>query len=458
MKLNFTSLFIAGVVLAPTASAFQVASFDVSEQTAESFGCGAACQKTINQTLQYDRASFGLDFDVDFYATAANFSGSRPGDVLKLLPLDPSTLQVKTGTTIYRIQYTSVDLDGTPVPATGFVALPYSPLAPTAGHDDAAYNLVAYAHGTSGLYAGCAPSNGPAFFDYDTWKPLVDRGYAVVATDYAGLGNNHTDHKYCSFSAQAADVYYSVKAAQKAFGAVLSRKWVSFGHSQGGGAVWKLAESNYVRNDTAYLGTVAIGPVTYIDMVLSHEGERGLLLSHLAMLGIAMTRSIPSFHETFLSATLRRRVEMSEPAQMCALSQLGLSFDLSVEDTYNATGLHAAKDTLLEWQRKEAPALGDRSPAPILVVQPLNDTTTPADITQRAVDKACAAGNEVHLSEYAGLEHTPSTAASAAEWIGWIDGRFKDGRVGRKKKCTKTTRVPFDAQHVYSPPELPPLE
>ncbi|KAJ3476627.1 hypothetical protein NLG97_g9068 [Lecanicillium saksenae] len=155
------------------------------------------------------------------------------------------------------------------------------------------------------------------------------------------------------------------------------------------------------------------------------------------MLGIAMERAIPDYKETFLTDILRRRVEMSEKAQI---------------------GLHASKDALLAWQGKEAPALGDRSPAPILVIQPLNDTTTPADITERAYKSACDAGNEIHMSLYPSLEHTPSTAASAAEWIGWIDARFKDGRMHGKKRCTRETRVPFDAQHMHSPPELPPME
>ncbi|KAJ0146726.1 Vacuolar amino acid transporter 1 [Fusarium oxysporum f. sp. albedinis] len=38
------------------------------------------------------------------------------------------------------------------------------------------------------------------------------RGYAVVATDYARLGNHYTDHKYCTYPAHANDVYYSCGA------------------------------------------------------------------------------------------------------------------------------------------------------------------------------------------------------------------------------------------------------
>ena len=96
----------------------------------------------------------GDDFDWDFYATAKNFSMGKPGDLLKLKPVDPKTLTTKSGIAGYRFQYVTEDLNGTYVPATGFIALPFS--LPASGK----FPLVAYAHGTIGAWFGCAPSNG----------------------------------------------------------------------------------------------------------------------------------------------------------------------------------------------------------------------------------------------------------------------------------------------------------
>lgn len=225
------------------ATCLQGSNFNITPEFAVQNGCDEKCQATLAKVNAIDLGLFGQNFDFDWFATANNFSGSKPGDVLKMQAMDPRMLgeQVKQGTTVYRIQYTSVDLDNSTVPATGFIALPFAPasLKSKASNSSSSHQfpLVAYAHGTSGVYPGCAPSNGPALYDYDSWQLLLQRGYAVVATDYAGLGNNQTEHKYCSFPVQANDVVYSVVAARKAMGDIFTQEWMAVGHSEGGGAV-----------------------------------------------------------------------------------------------------------------------------------------------------------------------------------------------------------------------------
>jgi hypothetical protein len=216
----------------------QAANFNVSASLVETYGCGPKCYEILQETNAADISTIGTEFDFSFYETAANYSTSKPGELLKLQAVDPSTLDVNCGLTVYRFQCTSQDLDGSLVPVTGFIGFPFAP-PPWSGKS---YPLLAFAHGTIGMYRECAPSASPSLFDYKSWSLIAERGYAVVATDYAGLGNNHTAHKYCSYNAHANDVFYSVIAAQKAFGDKLSKDWVSAGHSQGGSTVWKLAE------------------------------------------------------------------------------------------------------------------------------------------------------------------------------------------------------------------------
>jgi hypothetical protein len=210
MKLLLTASLISFVRVG---TATQGSNYNVTKSFAEAHNCSSKCQAALNKDNPIDIATFGKNFDFDFYETAANFSGSKPGDLLKLQPLDPATLLINARTTVYRIQYTSRDLDGSPVPATGFITLPYAPTK----QDSSTYPVVAYAHGTSVIYRGCAPSNSPNLYDYSSWQLLVARGYAVVATDYAGLGNNYTLHKYVSYPAQVDDIYFSMSAARQAF-------------------------------------------------------------------------------------------------------------------------------------------------------------------------------------------------------------------------------------------------
>lgn len=145
--------------------------------------------------------------------------------------------------------YTSQDINGTLVPATGFIAVPF------VRRQKDPFRLIALAHGTIGVFRGCAPSSSSKLFDYNSWTPLLLAGYAVVATEYAGLGNDMIKHQYIASAAYANDVYWSVAAAHEAFPNDLTREWVSIGHSQGGDVVYKLSEHKLVQdNSSGYLG------------------------------------------------------------------------------------------------------------------------------------------------------------------------------------------------------------
>ncbi|KAK5998920.1 hypothetical protein PT974_01304 [Cladobotryum mycophilum] len=437
------NIFLANLALVLAKPA---GSFNVTVTFAEANGCDHTCQKILDQTNAFDRTEVGDDFDFDFYATAGNFTGSKPGDLLKLQALDPSTLNVRAGTTVFRLQYTSLDLDGeTLVPATGFIAFPYTPL----GHSKT-YHTVAFAHGTIGLYPGCAPSNGPTLYDYDSWQLLTERGYAVVATDYAGLGNNHTSHKYCSFPAHVNDVYYSIIAAQRAFGSVLSREWMG---------------SLVVRNDVRhpYLGTVALAPATHIvDMfydglvtMATRNGTDGLsVVGYTPYLALAYQRVYTSYNLTILGPRLRQRMNMANEAQLCTTAFMGLTLDLDDEQLISTEGVKNDRPLFDEWQREVSPTSGGRTPAPVLVLQGLNDTTIMPDATKQAYQRSCKAeGNEVHLSLYPGADHVPLVAAAAPEWLAWMDARFAG--LPTPGRCSSEVRRPFnDGANIKLPPDF----
>ena len=80
------------------------------------------------------------------------------------------------------------DLNGDPVVVTGTVVVPLTP-APPDGR-----TVVSWGHPTVGSAAHCAPSRA---FDpscgIEGLRMLLDRGYAVVATDYAGMGADGPD-------------------------------------------------------------------------------------------------------------------------------------------------------------------------------------------------------------------------------------------------------------------------
>ena len=449
LQKNIAVLFL--IALTRATNPGQASNFDVDPAVADNYACGSACQANLKQTNAGDLEIFGTSFDFDFYATAKNFSTSRAGDLLKIQPISTSDLSVPPGVAVYKFQYTSADLNGSLVPSTGFVAFPFA-------RTDKPFKLVAYAHGTSGVFQGCAPSTSAVLFDYQSWTPLVLAGYAVVATDYAGLGNNYTAHKYLSSAAQANDIYYSVMAARKAFGNAITKEWVSVGHSQGGGATWKLSEHKLVQDSKGgYLGGVSVAPVStlYDALALGFQKLQNVtnihaykLLGELPSAAIGVQAVFPDYKAPVLSAEMRQRIELARIGQYCDTALSGLTQDLPLEKLISGGDI-AADTTLKAFQKLNAPAQGDSASKPLLLIQGLVDTIVFQEVTKAAFNDSCRYGNGIHLSLYPGLDHTAALTASAPEWLRFIEGLFA-GR-GVRDGCSQTTITPFDLAHASTP-------
>lgn len=427
----------------------QASNFDVSAAVAEEHSCDSVCQETLNQTNAADLGIFDSSFDFDFYATADNFTSSSPssrGSLLKIKPLNGTALSIPAGVSIYKFQYTSQDVNGSLVPATGFIAFPFA-----RPQKSDPFKLVAFAHGTTGVFHGCAPSTSSYLFDYNSWTPLLLAGYAVVATDYAGLGNNMTTHQYIASAANANDIYWSVVAAHEAFPSDLTHEWVSIGHSQGGGATYKLSEHELVQDDSSgYLGGVSIGPITKIyDSVV--EGLRSLdeysgsnMLGEIGSVVLGVQSVLPNYTAPFLGNTMRQRIELANIGQLCNTALSGLASNLSMTDLI---GKISATDViaLQGFQKINAPAQGDKASKPLLLIQSQDDTVVLKSLVSKAYEASCSIGNPVRLSLYPGLDHSATVGASAPEWLAFIEGLFSS--TVNVDDCVNGTSTPFDLEH-----------
>lgn len=413
----------------------QASNFDISPEVAEAHFCDAQCQGSIAFRSSLDLQILGTDFDFDFYETAANFSGSEPGDILKVVPInDPQNPSPEVAA--YMIQFTSVGIDGAPVPATGFIALPSAKAC-------SRFNLIAYAHGTTGLFRGCARSTYTNFFDYEGWMLAVLAGYAVVATDYSGLGNNYTEHMYGT-KAQAYDVFYSVRAAQKAFPSQLSKDWVTVGHSQGGGAVWQLSEDELVQDsNSGYLGGVTIAPPTklYDQFAATLEELRNNNTGGSSILGlvpsviISLERFSPGYDAPLLTTEAKERIKLAEIGQLCLYAISGLVSDLPPTRVF--LDLYNTEDAVMqEFQEKSSPAQGARASQPLLVIHGSADGLIPPASSKAAFDDSCGYGNLLHRTVYEGWEHTTVVKGSSEEWLQFADDRFEGRDFG--SKCTES--------------------
>ena len=134
-----------------------------------------------------------------------------------------------SGTTFYRIAYRTYRDDGVPGVSTAGVYLPTAPTSST-------LPVVAIGHPTEGLAPSVAPSMNPTSLD-DLALPWASQGFAVIATDYAGLGNEGVQG-YTDDHDQAHSLLDSARALRALLDpSVLDDRVLLVGYSQGGGAV-----------------------------------------------------------------------------------------------------------------------------------------------------------------------------------------------------------------------------
>jgi pimeloyl-ACP methyl ester carboxylesterase len=162
-----------------------------------------------------------------FYAQPEDLPPGEPGSLVKLDPL----LGAPFASRAWRIMYRTTDLHGRPVIATGVLVVPLAP--PPAG----GRTVLSWGHPTTGAARDCAPSYGfDPFVGIEGLRFLLDRGYAVVATDYVGMGTAGPD-SYLVGSTGGHAVLDAARAARTVEAARASEKVVLWGHSQGGQAV-----------------------------------------------------------------------------------------------------------------------------------------------------------------------------------------------------------------------------
>src|ERR1700756_33059 len=156
---------------------------------------------------------------------------AKPGVMLRQ-ELAPANAEITNASLAERILYTSTDLRWKSgiVPVSGTLYLPKG--TPPAG----GWPLVSWAHGTLGVADICAPSwAGHKPRDATYIQRWLENGFAVVATDYQGLGGPGP-HPYLIWEAEGRSVLDAARAALSAHADKLAPRVFITGQSQGSGA------------------------------------------------------------------------------------------------------------------------------------------------------------------------------------------------------------------------------
>jgi pimeloyl-ACP methyl ester carboxylesterase len=354
-----------------------------------------------------------------FYDTPDLRTHGKAGDLLRQEPF--AGYNLPGGASAVRILYRSLNAAGKSVVTSAAVLIPPG-TSPAGG-----WPIIAWAHGTSGVARQCAPSAMKnVYYGEIALYGMVNAGYAVVATDYHGLGTEGA-HEYATKVAQAYDVIYSVPAARAAVPS-LGRRWVADGHSQGGAATWAVAEFETTHKDRDYLGAISVsgaGDIHTVMPKIDAEGE-GFYLAYMAY---GIHAQSPDF----------------APPDMLAGDTLQNYDDLTTKGCWLYAQAHSAVagSTLKRnWDQSAAVKrflrgnhLGeDRVGTPLLVITGEADETVPIAEVTGMVKKACKNGTTLEFHPYPGLAHTPALINSMPEQLTWIKDRFAGKPAGNT--CT----------------------
>ena len=283
--------------------------------------------------------------------------------------------------------------------------------------------VLAWAHGTVGVGDNCAPSSaGRTQRDVDYLNYWLDQGYAIVATDYVGMGTPGV-HPYLNSLAEAHSVVDAVGTAVASnFG--LSKKWMVLGQSQGGHAGLETATvARKWRPDLDYRGAVVTGAPANLDEIFPLANP---LVPDLKMPGL--TTFAAYFIAGFRAASPGLNVNSY-------LSPLGMAVvhdaeNLCIDDMMNrvqgiGVGALLQKSALPLRSAMQAylriPVSGyDR---PVFMGQGLEDTTVPAPLSAQLAAEMTAAGQPLTYKTYA-TDHSGTMAASLPDSTPFVKAQF----------------------------------
>jgi len=330
------------------------------------------------------------------------------GEMLREEPLDPSQ-SLSGAVANIRILYSSTDGVGgrERIAVSGALYFPKGQM-PKRG-----WPMVAWAHGTTGIADVCAPSwRGRTDRDQAYLNAWLSQGFAVVATDYQGLGTPGV-HPYLLWRPEGTSVLDAVRAALQRHSGQLQNRLIIVGQSQGSGAA---------------LGATYLAPLYAPELHLLGTVATGLVLTFR---GAATLPGLPA-----------KPAAYTDPAQMdpsfamlrIAGTDRSLHPELATENFVTAQGrdlLHAARTSCLhdmfDLSRREGLTgakifVSDLKPidsdmednfelpsakltVPIFAGTGLADSEAGTAGQYIAVIAMCRAGTDVQWHRYPGITH-----------------------------------------------------
>ncbi len=380
--------------------------------------CTAVAKSNSDQMLPAHAVG---DSDIGAFYRFDGVLDKAPGTLLRQEPLEPHQSLDYAADNI-RLLYSSTEglFERDHIAVSGALFLPKG-TPPKNG-----WPLLAWTHGTVGVADICAPSwNGRQSRDTTYLNYWLANGYAIVASDYQGLGTPGT-HPYLATRPEAYSNLDAIRAVQRADFPV-SDAVVLFGQSQGGGAA--LATGGFSQAYAPELdirGIVSTGPPYFSaeallaldkarprDVVDPKLGYNFLAMAMLAMIdpdfkvedyaseeGLLLFKSI----DNTCYAQLKKRIKRDEL-------------------TYKQAYKHSPTKRLEKaFERMEYATLA--LPMPAFIGTGGKDKDAPVRMQQALVRDACKAGSRIQAQFYATGTHGSVVNGSTEDSSKFVSAAF----------------------------------
>jgi pimeloyl-ACP methyl ester carboxylesterase len=379
-----------------------------------------------------------------FYVPDVHSIEGKPGTLIR----SEAMSFAPEGTRAYRILYRSIGLRGETIAVSGILIIPRT------GNDELR-PVVAWAHPTTGVSTSCAPSlRNSVYRQIQGLNRMLDNGFAVVATDYPGLGGPGV-HPYLVGDSEGRAVLDSVRAADQVLGEGATdkvsperRRFAVWGHSQGGqAALYAGLLAPFYSPDLDLAGVAAAAPATDLRTLMSDDfstsGGKGIT----ALTLWSWSRLFDIKLEPLVAPTALPT--MDRLADGCIESIFDLLARRMEEGPLNKTFLTISDLSAVQpWNRIMAANSPSSVPSryPVFIAQGLNDDVVRPDVTFSYVRGLCRNGNNVDFVTLPRVGHGFIAHDTADQAVDWIADRFA-GRPA-PSSCTSGEPVAEPDDHI----------
>lgn len=365
-------------------------------------------------------ASLKAPNDETFYVAPDDLSSFSPGELIWSRDYDgPHAIE---GASNSLILYTQKAHNGPElVGVSGIVTVPSG--EPPAG----GWPVISWGHGSTGLADRCAPTYDTAvpennFVNEQFIAEWVDKGYAVVRSDFEGLGTPG-DHPYLIGPSAGRSVLNIVTAAQE-LDPDLSDDVVLAGHSQGGhAALWGASMTDSVRG-LNIKAVVSFAPPTHLAGALEAVIS-GMAKAPSGIIAI-VTRGLEIGHPEAIDTDEFLLPAGKEPYSRIDNACFGEIFgpeyfgNVPVEEFGDA---EADLTVAIGKLNANDPSFRNIS-IPILLAQGDKDTTVPSIMTNFLAEEYEANGLDVIYKKYPRADHNSVLAEAKDVANEFIDTAF----------------------------------